>query len=148
MDRNLKNFLDIDDEKIIFEPIRHWLIYTPLYLLILISIIIYYLGYMNNTNFLMITIILTVLAFVIKFVKNIDLVITNHRVIFKKGILKPRIYEYTHSEIDYFELKQSFVQKLFNSATLIVKSNNGLLFPIKNIIFPTNLKNKMVKNEY
>lgn len=77
-----------------------------------------------------------------------DYVITNKRVICKRGIIKVTILDIILSKIETVYVAQDIIGKLFNFGTLILVGTGGTKQYIKNVNKPYLFKEKLDKELY
>jgi len=65
-----------------------------------------------------------------------ELAVTDHRVIYKTGILSRRTIEMNRSKIESVDVEQSITGRLFGYGTIIVRGTGGSLEPFPNIADP------------
>jgi uncharacterized membrane protein YdbT with pleckstrin-like domain len=65
-----------------------------------------------------------------------ELAVTDHRVIYKTGILSRRTIEMNRSKIESVDVEQSMTGRLFGYGTIIVRGTGGSLEPFPNIADP------------
>jgi uncharacterized membrane protein YdbT with pleckstrin-like domain len=65
-----------------------------------------------------------------------ELAITDHRVIYKTGLLSRHTLEINRSKVESVDVDQSILGRIFGYGTIIVRGTGGSLEPIRNIADP------------
>ena len=69
-----------------------------------------------------------------------ELAVTDHRVIFKRGIVSRYTIEMARSKVESVDVVQSVAGRIFNYGTILVRGTGGTLEPFRNIEHPLQLR--------
>ncbi len=69
-----------------------------------------------------------------------ELAVTDHRVIYKSGILSRHTIEINRAKVESVDVEQSLTGRIFGYGTLIVRGTGGSLEPIRNIADPLTFR--------
>lgn len=70
-----------------------------------------------------------------------ELAVTDHRVIFKRGLLSRHTIEMNRSKVESVDVDQTLMGRLFGYGTILVRGTGGSLEPLANIEDPLALRN-------
>ena len=70
-----------------------------------------------------------------------ELAVTDHRVIFKRGLLSRHTIEMNRSKVESVDVDQTLMGRLFGYGTILVRGTGGSLEPLQNIEDPLALRN-------
>jgi uncharacterized membrane protein YdbT with pleckstrin-like domain len=70
-----------------------------------------------------------------------ELAVTDHRVIFKRGLLARHTIEMNRSKVESVDVDQTLMGRLFGYGTILVRGTGGSLEPLANIEDPLALRN-------
>ena len=77
-----------------------------------------------------------------------EIVITNHRVIGKKGIIRRETYEYGLNKIESIDVKQSILGRIFGYGDVVLTGSGSSSLVIPAIKSPENFKKKINETRY
>jgi uncharacterized membrane protein YdbT with pleckstrin-like domain len=131
-------------ETIVYTTQLHWLIYGRTILLLIISVVLLGVGLSidDNQN---ITLALGIGAVVFAFVALLmglrafirraatELAVTDHRVIYKTGLLSRHTIEMNRDKVESVDVDQTLLGRIFGYGTIIVRGTGGSLEPIRDI---------------
>ena len=69
-----------------------------------------------------------------------ELAVTDHRVIYKRGVIGRYTIEMARSKVESVDVLQSFVGRIFNYGTILVRGTGGSLEPFPQIEDPLRLR--------
>ena len=69
--------------------------------------------------------------------------VTDHRVIFKRGLLSRHTVEMNRTKIESVDVDQSLFGRLFGYGTIVVHGTGGGLEPLANIADPLLLRSRI-----
>ena len=69
-----------------------------------------------------------------------ELAVTDHRVIFKRGLVSRYTIEMARSKVESVDVQQSIGGRIFNYGTILVRGTGGSLEPFPNIEDPLRLR--------
>ena len=135
-------------ETLIYRTRLHWLIYFRAAILLLIGIacvVIGYAlggqdGYIQNVGlaagglFLLFALVSAGLAAIRR--ASTELAVTDHRVIYKRGIVSRHTIEMARSKVESVDVIQSIGGRIFNYGTILVRGTGGSLEPFPMIEDP------------
>ncbi|HEX4192142.1 MAG TPA: PH domain-containing protein [Stellaceae bacterium] len=136
-------------ETLIYRTRLHWLIYGRAILLLLIAIACVLAGYEAGTDFQDAGLIAGAFFLVLALISAIhgaikrastELAVTDHRVIFKRGIVSRYTIEMARSKVESVDVEQSIAGRIFNYGTILVRGTGGSLEPFRNIEDPLRLR--------
>src|SRR5581483_8056782 len=115
-------------ETLIYRTRLHWLIYGRAILLLLIAIACAVAGYYAGTDFQDAGLIAGAFFLVLALISAIhgaikrastELAVTDHRVIFKRGIVSRYTIEMARSKVESVDVQQSIGGRIFNYGTIL-----------------------------
>jgi uncharacterized membrane protein YdbT with pleckstrin-like domain len=136
-------------ETLIYRTRLHWLIYGRAILLLLIAIACAAAGYYAGTDFQDAGLIAGAFFLLLALISGIhgairrastELAVTDHRVIFKRGIVSRYTIEMARSKVESVDVEQSIGGRIFNYGTILVRGTGGSLEPFRNIEDPLRLR--------
>ena len=136
-------------ENLIYRTRLHWLIYIRAIILAGLAIAAAVAGYEAGPDFRDAGFIaggfflaLALIAFVIGAIKRgtTELAVTDHRVIYKRGIISRYTIEMARSKVESVDVHQSIGGRIFNYGTILVRGTGGSLEPFPNIEDPLRLR--------
>jgi uncharacterized membrane protein YdbT with pleckstrin-like domain len=136
-------------ETLIYRTRLHWLIYSRAIILAGLAIAAVVAGYAAGANFqdagliaggllLALAAIFAILAAIKR--ATTELAVTDHRVIFKRGIVSRYTIEMARSKVESVDVMQSIGGRIFNYGTILVRGTGGSLEPFRNIEDPLRLR--------
>jgi uncharacterized membrane protein YdbT with pleckstrin-like domain len=136
-------------ESLIYQTRLHWLIYGRAILLALVAIACVAAGYYAGTDFQSAGLIAAAFFLLLALISAIhgaikrvstELAVTDHRVIFKRGIVSRYTIEMARSKVESVDVVQSIGGRIFNYGTILVRGTGGSLEPFRNIEDPLRLR--------
>ena len=128
-------------ETIAYATTLHWIVYLRTLLLLIICIILAgaAVATSNNQNlslalgiaaviFLLLALSAGLRAFIRR--ATTELAVTNHRVIYKSGLLSRHTIEMNRDKVESVDVDQSLLGRIFGYGTIIVRGTGGSLEPI------------------
>jgi uncharacterized membrane protein YdbT with pleckstrin-like domain len=73
-----------------------------------------------------------------------ELAVTDHRVIYKRGIVGRYTIEMARSKVESVDVVQSFPGRVFNYGTILVRGTGGTLEPFRNVQDPLRLRSAII----
>ncbi len=73
-----------------------------------------------------------------------ELAVTDHRVIYKRGILGRYTVEMARSKVESVDVVQSFLGRVFNFGTILVRGTGGTLEPFRDVEDPLRLRSAII----
>lgn len=136
-------------ETLIYRTRLHWLIYIRAIILAGFAIAAVAVGYYAGVDFhdagLIVGGIFLLLAVIFGLLGAIrrsttELAVTDHRVIFKRGLVGRYTIEMARSKVESVDVVQSIGGRIFNYGTILVRGTGGSLEPFPNIEDPLRLR--------
>jgi uncharacterized membrane protein YdbT with pleckstrin-like domain len=137
-------------ETLIYRTRLHWLIYVRAAIFLAIAIAFAAAGYdAGGQDFLNAGLAAGALFLFFALVSAIhaaikrastELAVTDHRVIFKRGIVSRYTIEMARSKVESVDVIQSVTGRVFNYGTIMVRGTGGSLEPFRNIENPLRLR--------
>jgi len=130
-------------ETLLYTTKLHWLIYLRTILLLIICIILAGLAVSTSDN--QISLVLRIAAVIFgllavgaalrAFIRRAttELAVTDHRVIYKTGLLARHTIEMNRDKVESVDVDQTLLGRIFGYGTIIVRGTGGSLEPIRNI---------------
>jgi len=72
-----------------------------------------------------------------------ELVVTNQRIIFKRGVISRHTVEMNRSKIESVDVDQSLLGRMLDYGTVVVRGTGGSLEPLANIAAPLALRSRI-----
>jgi uncharacterized membrane protein YdbT with pleckstrin-like domain len=138
-------------ETIVYATKLHWLIYLQTILLLIACLIIAGAALLTSDN-QSITLALEIAAIIFAvlamatglraFIRRAttELAVTDHRVIYKSGLLSRHTIEMNRDKVESVDVDQSLLGRIFGYGTVIVRGTGGSLEPIRNIGDPLTFR--------
>ena len=73
-----------------------------------------------------------------------ELAVTDHRVIYKRGIVGRYTIEMARSKVESVDVVQSFLGRVFNFGTILVRGTGGTLEPFRDVEDPLRLRSAII----
>lgn len=73
-----------------------------------------------------------------------ELAVTDHRVIYKRGIVGRYTIEMARSKVESVDVVQSFLGRVFNYGTILVRGTGGTLEPFRDVEDPLRLRSAII----
>jgi uncharacterized membrane protein YdbT with pleckstrin-like domain len=138
-------------EMIVYDTKLHWLIYMRTILLLIISAILVAAAVSTSDNqnlslaLGIAALILALLglaaglrAFICR--ATTELAVTDHRVIYKSGLLSRHTIEMNRDKVESVDVDQTLLGRIFSYGTITVRGTGGSLEPIRNIGDPLTFR--------
>ena len=138
-------------ETIVYSTKLHWRVYIQAILLVIACIIIAGAAVATNDNqgislaFRIAAVIFALLALsagLRAFIRRAttELAVTDHRVIYKSGLLSRHTIEMNRDKVESVDVDQSLLGRIFGYGTVIVRGTGGSLEPMRNIGDPLSFR--------
>jgi len=138
-------------ETIVYATRLHWLIYIHTILLSIACIILAGAAVSTSDNqgislalgiSAVIFALLALSAGLRAFIRRVttELAVTDHRVIYKSGLLSRHTIEMNRDKVESVDVDQSFLGRIFGYGTVIVRRTGGSLEPMRNIGDPLTFR--------
>ena len=138
-------------ETIVYATRLHWLIYIHTILLSIACIILAGVAVSTSDNqgislalgiSAVIFALLALSAGLRAFIRRVttELAVTDHRVIYKSGLLSRHTIEMNRDKVESVDVDQSFLGRIFGYGTVIVRGTGGSLEPMRNIDDPLTFR--------
>ena len=138
-------------ETIVYATRLHWLIYIHTILLSIACIILAGAAVSTSDNqgislalgiSAVIFALLALSAGLRAFIRRVttELAVTDHRVIYKSGLLSRHTIEMNRDKVESVDVDQSFLGRIFGYGTVIVRGTGGILEPMRNIGDPLTFR--------
>ena len=138
-------------ETIVYTTKLHWLIYINTILLLFICIILAGAAIATSDSqnislafgiaaviFALLTLSAGLRAFIRR--ATTELAVTDHRVIYKSGLLSRHTIEMNRDKVESVDVDQSLLGRIFGYGTVVVRGTGGSLEPIRNIGDPLTFR--------
>ena len=138
-------------ETIVYSTKLHWRVYIQAILLVIACIIITGAAVATNDNqgislaFGIAAVIFALLALsagLRAFIRRAttELAVTDHRVIYKSGLLSRHTIEMNRDKVESVDVDQSLLGRILGYGTVVVRGTGGSLEPIRNISDPLSFR--------
>jgi len=138
-------------ETIVYSTKLHWRVYIQAILLVIACIIITGAAVATNDNqgislaFGIAAVIFALLALsagLRAFIRRAttELAVTDHRVIYKSGLLSRHTIEMNRDKVESVDVDQSLLGRVLGYGTVVVRGTGGSLEPIRNISDPLSFR--------
>lgn len=136
-------------ETLIYRTRLHWLIYIQAIMFAGLAVAAAAAGYavgpdFENIGFIVagVFLVLAVISALVSAIKRVttELAVTDHRVIFKRGIISRYTIEMARSKVESVDVVQSIAGRIFNYGTILVRGTGGSLEPFRDIEDPLRLR--------
>ena len=138
-------------ETIVYSTKLHWRVYIQAILLVIACIIIAGAAVATNDNqgislaFGIAAVIFALLALsagLRAFIRRAttELAVTDHRVIYKSGLLSRHTIEMNRDKVESVDVDQSLLGRILGYGTVVVRGTGGSLEPIRNIGDPLSFR--------
>jgi uncharacterized membrane protein YdbT with pleckstrin-like domain len=138
-------------ETVVYATKLHWLIYLQTILLLIACLIIAGAALLTSDN-QSITLALEIAAIIFAvlamatglraFIRRAttELAVTDHRVIYKSGLLSRHTIEMNRDKVESVDVDQSLLGRIFGYGTVVVRGTGGSLEPMRNIGDPLTFR--------
>jgi uncharacterized membrane protein YdbT with pleckstrin-like domain len=141
-------------ETVVYDTKLHWVIYMRAILLLVVCVILFAaaVSTSNNPNLSLAleiaAAIFALLAFsaaLRAFVRRAttELAVTDHRVIYKTGLLARHTIEMNRDKVESVDVDQTLLGRIFGYGTIIVRGTGGSLEPIRTIGDPLTFRSNI-----
>jgi uncharacterized membrane protein YdbT with pleckstrin-like domain len=138
-------------ETIVYATRLHWVIYIHTILLLIACVILAGAAVSTNDNqgislalgiAAVIFLLLALSAGLRAFIRRVttELAVTDHRVIYKSGLLSRHTIEMNRDKVESVDVDQTLLGRIFGYGTVIVRGTGGSLEPIRNIGDPLTFR--------
>ena len=136
-------------ETVLYTTRLHWLVYLNAILLLAIAIVLFVIAQIPQGNVrLAIEILAAIFALLAlssafrAFVRRAttELAVTDHRVIYKSGLIARHTLEMNRSKVESVDVDQSLLGRLLGFGTIVVRGTGGSLEPIRLISDPLTFR--------
>ena len=138
-------------ETIVYSTKLHWRVYIQAILLVIACVIIAGAAVSTSDSqnlslaFKIAAVIFALLALsagLRAFIRRAttELAVTNHRVIYKSGLLSRHTIEMNRDKVESVDVDQSLLGRIFGYGTVIVRGTGGSLEPMRNIGDPLSFR--------
>ena len=138
-------------ETIVYSTKLHWLIYINAILLGIVCVILIGAAIATNDNQnLSLALVIAAILFALlalaaalrAFIRRAttELAVTDHRVIYKTGLLSRHTIEMNRDKVESVDVDQSLFGRIFGYGTVVVRGTGGSLEPIRNIGDPLTFR--------
>jgi uncharacterized membrane protein YdbT with pleckstrin-like domain len=138
-------------ETIVYATRLHWVIYIHTILLLIACIICAAAAVSTSDNqgislalgiAAVIFLLLALSAGLRVFIRRVttELAVTDHRVIYKSGLLSRHTIEMNRDKVESVDVDQTILGRIFGYGTVIVRGTGGSLEPIRNIGDPLSFR--------
>lgn len=134
----------LPDENILYKAKIHW----SIYLYGLICLVLAFIIPKNNDTIWPIILSLLGIYLLIKaytYVKTTEFVVTNMRVIAKKGWLRRHAIELRHEKVEGLSLDQGILDRVFNRGSLVLNGTGGSKERVYSISNPLNFRKQAME---
>jgi uncharacterized membrane protein YdbT with pleckstrin-like domain len=137
------------DEQVLVIGKKHWIIYLPGISVLILAIIIEILGnFMPHFAFILqiVALIVTLLAIVLLFREwfdqfNTEIVVTNKRVVYKRGFISRFTREMNMEKIESVAVDQTLLGRILSYGTIDIRGTGAGIEQLRGIASPLALRN-------
>ena len=145
-------------ETVVYATKLHWLIYVNTILLAIACVVLVGAAVSTSDNqsislaFAIAAIIFALLALstgLRAFIRRAttELAVTDHRVIYKSGLLSRHTIEMNRDKVESVDVDQSLLGRIFGYGTVVVRGTGGSLEPIRNIGDPLTFRSHITASQ-
>jgi uncharacterized membrane protein YdbT with pleckstrin-like domain len=145
-------------ETIVYSTKLHWVIYVKTILLAIVCVVLVGAGVSTSDNqnislaFEIAAIIFALLALstgLRAFIRRAttELAVTDHRVIYKSGLISRHTIEMNRDKVESVDVDQSLLGRIFGYGTVIVRGTGGSLEPMRNIGEPLTFRSHITASQ-
>ena len=145
-------------ETVVYATKLHWLIYVNTILLVIVCVVLVGAAVSTSDNqsislaFAIAAIIFALLALstgLRAFIRRAttELAVTDHRVIYKSGLLSRHTIEMNRDKVESVDVDQSLLGRIFGYGTVVVRGTGGSLEPIRNIGDPLTFRSHITASQ-
>ena len=142
-------------ETIVYATKLHWLVYIHAILLLIAAIILAAAAIVTGDNqnlslalriaagiFALLALSAALRAFIRR--ATTEFAITDHRVIYKSGLLSRHTIEMNRDKVESVDVDQSLLGRIFSYGTVVVRGTGSSLEPIRNIGDPLTFRSHII----
>ncbi|MBV8120484.1 MAG: PH domain-containing protein [Alphaproteobacteria bacterium] len=148
-------------ERVVYESALHWVVFTRAALaaiicVLLIAAAMYFAG--NQIHSLSLALWIAAAIFALLALSaalravmrraTTEFAVTDHRVIYKTGLLGRHTLEMNRSKVESVDVDQSILGRLLGYGTIIVRGTGGSLEPIRHITEPLQFRSHITAGDY
>ncbi len=138
------------NENLVYVTQLHWLVYARGFVLLALAVVVAAaaetqvspdlrpIALYAALGFLILGTVAIVLAAIRR--ASTELAVTDHRVIFKRGVVGRYTIEMARSKVESVDVVQTLMGRIFNYGTILVRGTGGTLEPFRNIENPLQLR--------
>jgi uncharacterized membrane protein YdbT with pleckstrin-like domain len=145
-------------ETVVYATKLHWLIYVNTILLAIVCVVLVGAAVSTSDNqsislaFAIAAIIFALLALstgLRAFIRRAttELAVTDHRVIYKSGLLSRHTIEMNRDKVESVDVDQSLLGRIFGYGTVVVRGTGGSLEPMRNIGDPLTFRSHITASQ-
>ena len=138
-------------ETIVYATTLHWVVYFRTILLLIVCVILAAAAVSTSDNqnislalgiAAVIFALLALSAGLRAFIRRMatELAVTDHRVIYKSGLLSRHTIEMNRDKVESVDVDQTLIGRIFGYGTVIVRGTGGSLEPMRNIGDPLSFR--------
>jgi uncharacterized membrane protein YdbT with pleckstrin-like domain len=139
-------------EAVVYATRLHWLVYVRPVLLLVLAVVLAVLADIRSDwplPFLVAAALLLALAILDGIAAALrrvttEFAVTDHRVIYKRGIIGRYTIEMARAKVESVDVQQSLAGRAFNYGTIVVRGTGGGLEPIRNVESPLRLRSAIL----
>ena len=141
-------------ETVVYDTKLHWVIYIRAILLLVVCVILFAAAVFTSDNqnlslaleiaaaiFALLALSSALRAFVRR--ATTELAVTDHRVIYKTGLLARHTIEMNRDKVESVDVDQTLLGRIFGYGTIIVRGTGGSLEPIRTIGDPLTFRSNI-----
>lgn len=143
------------DETLAFHTRIHWIVYWPAILFAVLAVAAYAVKVALNLQGREATAcvaaagvlaLLALIAFIRAFFRRLgtEIVVTNHRVIYKRGLLARHTVEMNVSKIETVDVEQTLWGRIFAYGDVVIRGTGGTFEPLVGVASPLQLRNSIL----
>jgi uncharacterized membrane protein YdbT with pleckstrin-like domain len=141
------------NDTLIYATRLHWLIYGRAVFLLIVAIVAAWGATQVETALQMILwavagglLALAVIDGIVAAIRraSTELAVTDHRVIYKRGIVGRYTIEMARSKVESVDVVQGILGRIFNYGTILVRGTGGSLEPFRNVEDPLRLRSAII----
>jgi uncharacterized membrane protein YdbT with pleckstrin-like domain len=141
------------NETLIYATRLHWLIYGRAVFLLVLAIVAAWAATQIETALQMILWAVAAGLLALAAIDGIaaairrastELAVTDHRVIYKRGIVGRYTIEMARSKVESVDVIQGILGRIFNYGTILVRGTGGSLEPFRNVEDPLRLRSAII----
>lgn len=141
------------DESVIYATRLHWLVYARPVCLLAAAVVAagmathygaeFRIGLLAVAGGLLAFAVIDGIAAALRRIST-ELAVTDHRVIYKRGIVGRYTVEMARSKVESVDVVQSLMGRIFNYGTILVRGTGGTLEPFRDVEDPLRLRSAII----